>query len=127
LVAVVTEVGVGNSNVGSWGSGFFSYSLYFFGRPLAAKTLGASVRIRSGTTWMASNTISSSREVSEGRCRDNRFSDMSDMMSIDIRVVKAIGIGMVTVESVSVGFGRRLSGPFATAAETLRGETGTTD
>ena len=34
MVAVVTApVGVGNSNVGSWGSGFFSYSLYFFGRP----------------------------------------------------------------------------------------------
>ena len=34
MVAVVTKVGVGNSNVGSWGSCFFSYSLYFFGRPL---------------------------------------------------------------------------------------------
>ena len=32
MVAVVTEVGVGNSNMGSWG--FFSYSFYFFGRPL---------------------------------------------------------------------------------------------
>jgi len=99
----------------------------FFSGPLATKTLRASVRIRSGTTGVASNTISGSREVSEGRCRDDRFSDMSDMMSIDIRVVKAIGIGMVTVESISVGFSRRLSGPFATAAETLRGETGTTN
>ena len=34
MVAVVTEVGVGNSNMGSCGRCFFSYSFYFFGRPL---------------------------------------------------------------------------------------------
>jgi len=160
LVAVVTKVGVGNSNMGSWGSGFFSYSFYFFGRPLdlgkspdglsniavvsgsvnfiifsggsffsrsfATKTLRASVRIRSGATGVASNTSSGSREVSKGRCRDDRFSDMSNMMSIGIRVVKAIGIGMVTVESVSVGFSRRLSGPLATGAPDSGCETGST-
>ena len=157
MVAVVTAVvGVGNS----WGSCFFSYSLYFFGRPLdlrespdglsniavvsgsvnfiifsrgsffgrplATKTLRASVRIRSGATGMASNTSSSSREVRKGRCSDGRCSDMSDMMSIGIRVVKAIGIGMVTVESVSVGFSRWLSGPLATGAPDSGCETGST-
>ena len=74
------------------------------------------MRIRSGTTRVASNTSSGSREVSEGRCGNGRCSDMSDMMSIGIRVVKAIGIGMVTVESVSMGFGRRLSRSLATGA-----------
>ena len=51
----------------------------------------------------------------------------SYMMSEGIRVVKAIGIGMVTVESVSMGFGRRLSGPLATGAPDSGGETRTTD
>ena len=107
MVAVVTEVGVGNSNVGSWGSGFFSYSFYFFGRPLATKTLRASVRIRSGTTGMTSNTYTSSSKGRKGRCNNGRCSDMcdmSDMMSIGIRMVKAMSIRMVTVESVSMGF-----------------------
>jgi hypothetical protein len=104
LVAVVTTiVGVGNSNGGSWGS-FFSYSFYFFGRPLATKTLRASVRIRSGATGMASNTDTSSSKGREGRCNNGRCSDMSDMMSIGIRMVKAMSIRMVTVESVSMGF-----------------------
>ena len=126
MVAVVTAiVGVGNSNVGSCGSRF-SCSFFISGRPLTAKTLGASVRIRSGTTGVASDTSSSSREVSEGRCGNSRCSDMGDMMSIGIRVVKAIGIRMVTVESVSVGFGRRLSGPLATGAPDSGCETGST-
>jgi len=87
----------------------------FFSGPFATKTLRASANKRSGATGMACNTSTL------------RGGNGSYMMSEGIRVVKAIGIGMVTVESVSVGFGRRLSGPFATAAETLRGETGTTD
>jgi len=132
-VAVVTKVGVGNSNVGSWGSCFFSF--YFFGRPLGpgespdglsniavvsgsvnfiifsrffsgsfAKTLGASANKRSGATGMACNTSTL------------RGGNGSYMMSEGIRVVKAIGIGMVTVESVSMGFGRRLSRSLATGA-----------
>merc|ERR1712008_457129 len=146
MVAVVTAiVWVGNSNVGSWGSCFFSF--YFFSRPLNlgespdglaniavvsgsvnfiifsrgsffsgsfAKTLGASVRKRSGATGMDSNT--STLWGGNG----------SYMMSVGIRVVKAIGIGMVTVESVSMGFSRRLSRPLATGAPNSGCETGST-
>merc|ERR1719491_12007 len=81
---------------------------------------------------MASNTDTSSSKCREGRCSDGRcsnmsdMSDMSDMMSIGIRVVKAMSIRMVTVESVSVGFSRRLSGPLATGAPNSGCETGST-
>merc|ERR1719491_371546 len=78
---------------------------------------------------MASNTDTSSSKGGEGRCSDGRgsdMSDMSDMMSIGIRMVKAMSIRMVTVESVSVGFSRRLSGPLATGAPNSGCETGST-
>merc|ERR1712008_351182 len=138
MVAVVTAiVWVGNSNVGSWGSCFFSF--YFFSRPLNlgespdglsniavvsgsvnfiifsrgsffsgsfAKTLGASVRKRSGATGMDSNT--------------------STLWGGNGSYMMSIGIRMVTVESVSMGFSRRLSGPLATGAPNSRCETGST-
>jgi len=90
----------------------FSRGSFFSGS--FAKTLGASAHKRSGTTGMDSNTSTL------------RGGNGSYMMFEGMRMVKAIGIRMVTVESVSVGFGRRLSGPLATGAPDSGCETGST-